>query len=109
MSTISMTELYNIGHSLLFEEVVLTPLLEAVETPVETPVEEYISTQPVKEEEVCPPKRKGNIFEKMFEGKVDTKIIKNKYSKSISTNEVSPFTLGNITHSTIIKRRTRNL
>tara|TARA_B100000787_G_scaffold169076_2_gene159275 strand:- start:630 stop:938 length:309 start_codon:yes stop_codon:yes gene_type:complete len=98
-----MTELYNIGHSYLYTDEDLTPLLEAVETPLETPVEEYISNQPI-EEEVCPPKRKGNIFDKMFDGKVVPSIIKNKYSKT-QTNKTTPFTLGSIHQSTLIKRR----
>ena len=49
-------------------------------------------------------KEKVSIFDNMFDGKIEERIITNKYSKS-KANDHKTFNLGNINGSTLMKRR----
>ena len=49
-------------------------------------------------------KENDSIFDNMFDGKIEERIIKNKYSKT-KANEYKPFKLGNINGSSLMKRR----
>lgn len=49
-------------------------------------------------------KENDSIFDNMFDGKIEERIIKNKYSKT-KAKEYKPFKLGNINGSSLMKRR----
>lgn len=46
----------------------------------------------------------NSIFDNMFDGKIEERVIKNKYSKT-KANDHKTFKLGNISGSTLMKRR----